>query len=488
VEIVVLQFWTAARLRIEAIDDERDTVLFTGGSWRPLTWSFGYYADNVLEGLDRPGCWYLDRKTGLLRYHALPGEDVAAAEVVTPDVDALLVIEGDAARGELVEDIAIEGLGFQYTAWTLPPEGYSCPQAELPPPAAIRISGARRLRIEDGTLSHLGGWGIECGRGAQAIEILRTTVEDAGAGCVKIGETKDPGSDAAEARRITISDCRFRDGSAVYLGAPAVWVGQSGQNHIAHNEFTGQFMWAVSLGWNWDYFPLNRSRDNLVEKNLIHHLGTGTLGTHGALYCLGVSPGTILRNNYIHHVSATGAWGAGEGIILDNGCVGILVENNIVHDADSGGWGCNFNCLGSMIINNIFVNGKRYQLTRYGDAPAGPPPPNGELFARNIVVWREGPLIKEDDWWSFATLWNQNLYFHSGGEPIRFLRYSFEEWKAKGLDRDSIIADPLFVDPDRHDYSLRAESPAFRLGFRPIDMKDVGPRERPSRAAGPKTP
>jgi hypothetical protein len=148
---------------------------------------------------------------------------------------------------------------------------------------------------------------------------------------------------------------QFHYGCKVYLGAPAVWVGQSGHNRIQHNEFTGQFMWAVSLGWNWAYFPLNRSRDDLVEKNHIHDLGTGVLGTHGALYCLGVSPGTVLRNNYIHDVQAAEAWGAGEGIILDNGCVGILVENNVVHDAVAGGWGCNFNCLGNIIQNNVLV-------------------------------------------------------------------------------------------------------------------------------------
>jgi len=58
--------------------------------------------------------------------------------------------------------------------------------------------------------------------------------------------------------------------------------------------------------------------------------------------------------------------------------------------------GCNFNCLGSMIINNIFLDGRAtaHPLRR---RPFGPPPPNGELFARNIVVWKEGPLIKEKD-------------------------------------------------------------------------------------------
>jgi len=476
VEVVVLQFWMAARLRNQALDTSQNTVLFTGGSWRPLTWSFGYYVDNVAEGLSVPGSWYLNRKTGVLQYHALPGEDLTRTEVIAPETLQLVRLAGDADRGEFVHDLVLRGLTLRHTGWELPEGGYQYSQAELPVPAAIPATGARRCVIEACELSHLGGWGIELGRGCQDNRVVGCLLEDLGAGGVKLGEATDPGNDAAEACRNEVSDSRFLDGCKVYLGAPAVWVGQSGGNRIRHNEVAGQFMWAVSLGWNWSYFPLNRSRDNVVEKNHVHDLGTGVLGTHGALYALGVSPGTVLRNNYIHDIHAAEAWGAGEGIILDNGCIGILVENNVVHDAVAGGWGCNFNCLGNIVQNNVFVNGRTYQLTRYGDAPAGNPPPNGEVFSRNLVVWAEGPLIKERDWWSFATLWDYNLYWQTRGEPVRFMRYSFDEWKAKGLDAHSVIADPLFVDPANHDYRLRPESPAFQLGFRPIDLADVGPR------------
>ena len=127
---------------------------------------------------------------------------------------------------------------------------------------------------------------MELGRGCQDNRVTGCVFEDLGAGGVKLGETNEPASDAVEACRNEVSDTRFRDGCKVYLGAPAVWVGQSGGNRIRHNEFTGQFTWAVSVGWNWSYFPLNRSRDNIVEQNDIHDLGTGVLGTHGALYCL----------------------------------------------------------------------------------------------------------------------------------------------------------------------------------------------------------
>ena len=258
VEVVVLQFWMAPRLRIQALDASQNSVLFTGGSWRPLTWSFGYYVDNVAEGLFVPGSWYLNRKTGILQYHALPGEDLAQAEVMAPETLQLVRLTGDADRGEYVHDIVLRGLTFRHTAWELPEAGYHYTQAELPVPAAIQATGARRCVFEACELSHLGGWGIELGRGCQDNRVTGCLLEDLGAGGIKLGETAEPGSEAAEACRNEVSDSRFRHGCNVYLGAPAVWVGQSGGNGIRHNEFTGQFMWAVSLGWNWAYFPLHR--------------------------------------------------------------------------------------------------------------------------------------------------------------------------------------------------------------------------------------
>jgi hypothetical protein len=39
------------------------------------------------------------------------------------------------------------------------------------------------------------------------------------------------------------------------------------------------------------------------------------------------------------------------------------------------------------------------------------------------------------------------------------------------------VADPLFVDPKSGNFSLKPESPARKLGFKPIDISHVGPRE-----------
>jgi hypothetical protein len=67
------------------------------------------------------------------------------------------------------------------------------------------------------------------------------------------------------------------------------------------------------------------------------------------------------------------------------------------------------------------------------------------------------------------------------GEPVTFLsgkKYTFEQWKARGMDQHSVIADPLFVDPADGDFSLKPDSPALKLGFKPIDISAAGPRNR----------
>jgi hypothetical protein len=53
------------------------------------------------------------------------------------------------------------------------------------------------------------------------------------------------------------------------------------------------------------------------------------------------------------------------------------------------------------------------------------------------------------------------------------------------MDRNSVIADPQFVDPARDDYRLRAGSPAFALGFKTIPVEKIGPFASPERATWP---
>jgi hypothetical protein len=65
---------------------------------------------------------------------------------------------------------------------------------------------------------------------------------------------------------------------------------------------------------------------------------------------------------------------------------------------------------------------------------------------------------------------------------------TLDEWQslqAMGFDRNSLVADPLFVAPEKDDWRLRPGSPAFKLGFQPIPVDKIGPYQDPLRASWP---
>ena len=495
VEIVVVQFWTEARLRIRGIDEEKRVVSFTGGSWRPLSWSKAWFAENVYEAFGDPGDWYLDRASGELSYRPLTGEDPNESTVIAPTNDCLLHVEGDGANGAPVEWLTFEGLRLGYTYWEMPhPHGISIPQAEIPrkdgvvfagnlaygvdkPQVAVPVpstfyashmSNCSLLRNE---IAHTGGWAVELFEGCRSNRIDGNHIYDIGAGAVRIGDPTCPDDDIDESMKNTVANNTIHDGSKVFLGPAAIWIGQSSGNLVSHNEIYGAFEWAISTGWSWNYWPPARHRDNIIEYNHIHHLGESHTGCHGAIYFLGVSPGTICRGNLIHHIKG------GCGIILDNACFGLLLENNITHHTGAAGLCFNYNDSGNVVQNNIFALAESYTYERYGDPPAtgGEKVDQTGILYRNIFYWAEGSFLRRDSWPNFDTLMNYNLYWDARGKEVAFAGLDFSGWNGKGLDTESLIADPLFADPENGDFTLSKNSPAFKLGFRPIDATRVGP-------------
>ena len=75
----------------------------------------------------------------------------------------------------------------------------------------------------------------------------------------------------------------------------------------------------------------------------------------------------------------------------------------------------------------------------------------------------------------------RNLYFDTTRTVPVMRKFGEEEmtladFRAAGLEYGSLVADPLFENPEEHDFRLKEGSPALALGFRPIDVTDVGPR------------
>ena len=71
---------------------------------------------------------------------------------------------------------------------------------------------------------------------------------------------------------------------------------------------------------------------------------------------------------------------------------------------------------------------------------------------------------------------NLNLTFNLTRDQLKFGGRSWAEWQALGHDLHSLYVDPMFVDAANHDFRLKADSPALKMGFQQIDMSQVGPR------------
>jgi hypothetical protein len=64
-------------------------------------------------------------------------------------------------------------------------------------------------------------------------------------------------------------------------------------------------------------------------------------------------------------------------------------------------------------------------------------------------------------------------------------RDEWQSWQELGGDRHSVIADPKFLAPEKDDYRLAPDSPAFKLGFQLIPVEKIGPYKSDERATWP---
>jgi hypothetical protein len=474
VEFVILQYWMEARLYLEDLNRVNGEALFRSGSWRPLAWSYGFYMENVREGLSVPGRWYLDRAEDRVYYHLQEGECAATLRASYPVLTRLIEVK-PSAGDRSVTGIRFEGITFTGSDGHPCGDCYYSVQAELNAPVAVYAEHADHCGFVGCRFESLGGWGLHMAAGCSHGYVERCRFTACGAGGVRIGCTDDPRNMADRTDHVTVRNNLIAACGVFYLGAAGIWVGNCSYVSVEQNDISGGFQWAISMGWIWQVLPLHHTIGNRVARNHVHDLGTGVLGCHGAIYLLGGCPNTLVEYNLVENVHGSAYWGAGEGFILDNGCSGITLQYNVVRNAHAGGWGCNFNCFGNIIRNNIFAFGRTYQLTRYGDPPdVDPAPPNGEIFTQNIVIWESGSLLKEKAWGSYSTYWDYNLYWCTEGETRIMGELTLDEWHSFRLDTHSVVADPLFAHAEAGDFTLAADSPALSIGFEPFSLAGVG--------------
>lgn len=472
VELVVFSFWIDSHALLREVDEEQCLVTLDRTTRTDLSGEWGeqgarYAVENVFEALQEPGQWYLDRPAGRLYYIPRPGERPETAEVIAPVLDKLVSIEGESIDEKPVEEIHFEGLTFAHTEWAPPAEWSASNQAANEVPGAILSRNARNITFSNCTVAHVGTYGVECTANTFDITISASTITDLGAGGVKVWHG---------CRRTHILDSEISDGGHIFHAGVGVLIGQCTGNRILHNHIHDFDYSGVSIGWLWGYRESN-GYGNLIEYNHIHHIGRGMLSDLGGIYTLGVAPGTRIRYNLIHDCYSRGY--GGWGIYPDEGSSYLLIENNLVYNTKTGGFHQHYG-RENVVRNNIFAYAVQNQLarTRLEDHVSF-------LFERNIVLFNQGDLW-HGNWAGENAVLRNNLYWNETGAEILFppkslkakKKATFVQWQKRGLDCGTILADPKFIDPHQHDFRLRPDSPALKLGFVPFDLSNVGPRKK----------
>jgi hypothetical protein len=462
-----------------------------------------FYFLNVLEELDQPGEWFLDRKTGMLyfwppserveaggqraeagsRSSALPlprgegrGEEERAVRSSTTSAVAsgsdeiiLSLLAQPLLKLTGVSNVTIRGLALEATRGN-----------------AVEIHGGASNRIAGCLIRNVGNSGVVV-EGGVGHAVVGCDILDAGDGGVSLtgGERKTltPGGHFVE-------NCHFqRLGRWSKCYVPAVALNGVGLC-ASHNVIQDHPHCAI-LFWG---------NDHVMEFNEIHHIALET-GDVGAIYTGRdyTFRGNKIRYNFIHH---TGGVGMGSmGVYMDDCVSGTevfgnvfykvhwamfvgggrdhCVENNLFVDCDpavrADGRGLDKSPVWHNMVND-YMRGKlaevpqalyrqRYPeiktLDRYYGPPEGPAltgeafkgvPPEGNVIARNVCVGK----------WLEAG-------WHATRQMLRV---------DNNLTNAVSSLNSVPNDQSRAtDFALKKDSPAWSLGFRRIPLEQIGLRE-----------
>ena len=514
--------WNSHVIPIREVDPEDRTITVTRRMtqiWDKLMKGNRFYVENLLEELDRPGEWCFDTETQTV-YFWPPSGNLDGAEVTVPVVDRL--IELRATTHEPVQHLRFSGLTFTQTLPVFPfthplqPDYLDCNRPNSGG-YAFYLENSEHCTIENCRFDQVGGDAIRLHGSNGYDRIIGNEIVGAGAQGICFAHLDfwpydfPPTSRGQEARMRSVSSrlpwavgnvvsrnqihhCGVIDnfGAAIHLHAL-----NTDGNVISHNHIHDQPHHAVYLSMGFG--------QNIIEYNDIHAL-CRVMADAGGVYCNRwsileddevLNKGVIIRYNRIRDVMGVHPHGLPAenpadtpsqnriqrpyftwGIYFDNSPRRAQVYGNLCIDNVwggaflGGGYSEPEDCV---VENNIFVESSVYQFDAGMTANA-----RGNRFVRNIVYYSKpaASLMRSSSTGGLKEI-DYNVYFLVGGGSLKvagFADESFDKWREVGFDRNSVVADPLFVDPANGDFNLRPESPALKLGFQPIPFDKIGVR------------
>ncbi len=450
--------WADSYAPVRSIDTEARQIITEGS---PGTYGIApgqrYYYLNILEELDRPGEWYLDRQSGILYFWPPDPPDSRPITVS--------LLEGPLISLTGVSDVTLSGFVLE--------EGRG---------NGVEIQGGARNLIAGCTLRNLGNYAVVI-RGGTGHGILSNNIYATGDGGIQLHggdrKTLEPGRHYARNNHIH----HFDRWTSTYC--PAVLVTGVG-NEVAHNLIHDSPHNAIQISGN----------DHVIEFNEIHHVALET-GDVGAFY-IGrnwTERGNIVRYNFFHHIGGPGR--DVRVVYLDDCASGVTVFGNLFYQATQGviiGGGRD-----NQIRNNIFIDtepgvriddrciAKRevWRNMVYGQMKA-----SKEAIGESIDLYRRRyPALAAVEPYYAAGEGvppEGNSITHNLSVGATWLSFHLERSEDQKLFalRDNLI-DPSvpFADPARLNFAIPADAAIYHSGFQPVPVGKIGLFSDPYRQA-----
>jgi hypothetical protein len=286
--------WSDAWQPIAAVDTARGLLtLRNSDEVTTIRPDARYCVYNVLEELNAPGEWYLDRAAGKL--YLWPAGDLTDHDVVVSALDHLISIYD-------CSHVTLQNLEFS--------------AAKV---CAVEIARGHHVRIDHCDIRNAGNLGVHIVAGHHHA-VARCEICQTGEGAIRVSggdrQTLTPSHHAIEGNHL------HHFARSCFAARPAVLVDGVGirvaNNHIHHGPDS-----AVTLQGN----------EHVVEHNDIHAVCLETADT-GAIY-LGhdwTERGNAIRHNFIHHIGQFNRRDV-MGVYLDDFASGTTVTHNYFLDA-----------------------------------------------------------------------------------------------------------------------------------------------------------
>jgi hypothetical protein len=447
--------WYDQVIKIDKIDPQAHTITLAAphvyglhqGNPSPRR----YRAINLLEELDTPGEFYIDRAANLLYFW--PPSDLTKAQVIISTLDAPI--------------ITLQGASFI----TLRNLTVACGLRD-----GIEVRNGASCAIEACEVCNMREMGISI-VGGQLHRVEACDIHDTGTGGLRLegGDRKTLTSAGHQA----VNNHIWRFSMQQRTGAYALTFGGVG-NYAAHNLIHDAPHQAIAISGN----------DHIFEYNEIYNICTES-DDCGALY-KGRNPscrGNQIRFNYWHDIGRISGHGSA-AIYFDDGDGGDTVFGNIFYrcgDPGKGSFGTVFSHGGhdNRAENNIFIECKR----ALGSAPWDDKRWRDALHGGQNCFFPD-KLLKEVDITKppYTTRYPELVNFMN--PPIGAPRVNHAtrnvlvkcdsvisgNWQFTLKDNLVTEADPGFLNAATHDFRLRPDSQVFtRLpGFVPIPFEKIG--------------